>query len=163
MQPRCIGASRPCATYTKNAVFAVTRWSNIYFPVRFGLFGDFVGGSLRDKFGEGIWDIPVRHSSFWRTWTPKAHVSYWDEPTSLATASLRQVLEFEAVFALYKPHRHAQVLFVISLSVILKDEPAEKIWIEARAACVQRFTCTNTLRSGRFGIGPVSCRLTLQP
>ena len=62
-----------------------------------------------------------------------------------------------------KPHLQAQVLFVKSLSEMLNDDPVEKIWIEAVAECVQRFTCTETLRSGRFGIGPASCRVTLQP
>lgn len=42
------------------APFAVTRWTNFFFPARLGLFGDFVGGPLQPALGNGILDIPVR-------------------------------------------------------------------------------------------------------
>jgi hypothetical protein len=58
-------------------VFASTRWSNVFFPIRFGLLGDWVGGELRPVFGPGIRDVPVTdglmrfvpllpHTYYWR-------------------------------------------------------------------------------------------------
>lgn len=62
------------------APFAVTRWSNLYFPVR-GLHGDPVGGPLAEEFGPGIVDIAVRtHPTKARTMTGlfmRAHTRYW--------------------------------------------------------------------------------------
>ena len=75
-------------------MFAATRWSNIFFPASFGLFGDFVGGPLREQFGKGVWDIEVSHSRWWRTWTPMAHVSYWTQDNESSSLQyLRQVLD----------------------------------------------------------------------
>lgn len=67
------------------APFAVTRWSNLYFPAYGGLFGDFIGGSLREVLGLGIHDIPVRSGS-WRRLTPLSHVDYWDATRSTGGA-----------------------------------------------------------------------------
>jgi len=41
------------------ALFAYTRWSNLYSPSRFTLWGDQVSGPLAGTFGKGIRDIPV--------------------------------------------------------------------------------------------------------
>jgi hypothetical protein len=58
------------------AVFAPTRWTNLYFPARFVLWGDFVGGPIAPLFGPGIRDVPVRtrqrggflsHTLYWRS------------------------------------------------------------------------------------------------
>jgi len=61
------------------APFAVTRWTNMYFPARLGVFGDFVGGPLHLAFGPGIRDIPVRTEAFagFAKFTPLAHTHYW--------------------------------------------------------------------------------------
>jgi hypothetical protein len=61
------------------APFAVTRWTNFYFPARLGLFGDFVGGPLRAAFGPGIRDVPVRTSAWagLAGFTALAHTQYW--------------------------------------------------------------------------------------
>ena len=61
------------------APFAVTRWTNLYFPAAFGLFGDFVGGPLRGVFGLGIRDVEVTLSRWHGLYarTPLAHTSYW--------------------------------------------------------------------------------------
>jgi hypothetical protein len=61
------------------APFAVTRWTNLYFPAALGLFGDPVGGPLRQHFGLGIKDVPVSSSLFFGLgqYTPIAHTSYW--------------------------------------------------------------------------------------
>ena len=88
------------------ACFAVTRWTNMYYPAYGGLCGDLVGGPLAAVFGPGISDIPVK-SAGWRRFTPAAHTTYWDKqsdaPASIdakaaedfALPSLRQVLRFD--------------------------------------------------------------------
>lgn len=63
------------------APFAVTRWTNIYFPACLGLFGDIIGGPLQKVFGPGINDIAVKMRS-WRRYTPAAHTAYWKVETS---------------------------------------------------------------------------------
>ena len=61
------------------AAFAVTRWTNLYFPAALGLFGDFVGGPLRGVFGLGIKDVPVSTSKWSGLFarTPLTHTAYW--------------------------------------------------------------------------------------
>ena len=58
------------------ALFATTRWSNVYVPVRFGLVGDHVGGRLRPTFGPGIRDVPVTAGPL-RFLPLMAHTHYW--------------------------------------------------------------------------------------
>lgn len=58
------------------APFGVTRWTNLYFPVKWGLLGDLVGGPLAPAFGPGIRDVPVRTTRR-LGWTLRAHTSYW--------------------------------------------------------------------------------------
>jgi hypothetical protein len=43
----------------EGAVVAVVRWTNVYFPVRLGFFGDWFGGPLRSLFGTGIADVEL--------------------------------------------------------------------------------------------------------
>lgn len=42
------------------ALFACTRWTHIFFPPRFGLFGDLFSGPMSPAFGPGVVDRPVR-------------------------------------------------------------------------------------------------------
>lgn len=64
------------------APFAVTRWTNLFFPAHLGLFGDIVGGPLRPVLGPGIKDIAVST----RRWGGTArflihcHLMYWRPP-----------------------------------------------------------------------------------
>ena len=63
------------------AAFACTRWTNIWFPTRWGLFDDPFGGPLADLFGIGVMDRPVTAGP----WSPRylpvlAHVMYWRKP-----------------------------------------------------------------------------------
>lgn len=76
------------------AAFAVTRWTNLYAPARWGLFGDIVGGPLAGVFGCGIRDIAVRVGG-WRGWTVAAHTAYWRRttPESGAAASAGSALK----------------------------------------------------------------------
>lgn len=71
------------------APFTVTRWTNLYFPVKRFL-GDPVGGPLAPEFGAGIRDIPVRtHPEKARTWSGlylRAHVRYW-RPDAVSRSS----------------------------------------------------------------------------
>jgi len=66
------------------AVFAFTRWSNIFSPSRFTLWGDQVSGPLEKNFGDGIRDIQVMpglDENGIRLKSEKipflAHVKYW--------------------------------------------------------------------------------------
>jgi hypothetical protein len=52
------------------AVFAITVWTNIYFPSSWLLKGDFLGGPLMPLFKEGILDKPISGGWF-------AHTRYW--------------------------------------------------------------------------------------
>lgn len=75
------------------AVFAATRWSNLYFPCRFIVRGDVVGGPLAPWFGRGIADIPVSTKlggGFF------SHTLYWKRPSSGEAShvdALRSVLD----------------------------------------------------------------------
>jgi pimeloyl-ACP methyl ester carboxylesterase len=75
------------------AVFAATRWSNLYFPCRFVIKGDVVGGPLAPWFGQGVADIPVStklRGGF------LSHTLYWTRPDQGAAThvdTLREVLD----------------------------------------------------------------------
>jgi len=76
------------------APFAVTRWTNIYAPVRAIVIGDPVGGPLAPVFGGGIKDVAVRITPWWRGHTPLAHTSYWRrKPGSEQNTAVRSALE----------------------------------------------------------------------
>lgn len=72
------------------AHFAFTRWTNLYFPAAWGLFGDLIAGPLSGVFGPGIRDITVS-SAAWggiKQRTPWIHTCYWS-----ATAGDRAAVE----------------------------------------------------------------------
>jgi len=56
------------------ACFAVTRWSNLYFPSLWLLKGDFIGGPLSELFGGGIEDRAVQ-TTVWNGFL--SHTLYW--------------------------------------------------------------------------------------
>lgn len=65
-----------------SAPFGPTRWTNLYFPHRRMILGDMVGGPVRELFGIGIRDVPVRPSydgwrARWYGTFPMAHSAYW--------------------------------------------------------------------------------------
>lgn len=61
--------------------FAVTRWTNLWFPViRGSLKGDWFGGELRSLFGPGIRDIEVRGNRPERFKRGSAHNEYFSHP-----------------------------------------------------------------------------------
>lgn len=55
------------------ALFACTRWTNLYFP------GDIVGGPLSPVLGYGIEDVEIKGSGIEKTWvrSPFSHTRYW--------------------------------------------------------------------------------------
>jgi hypothetical protein len=63
------------------ALFACTRWTNLYFPAALGFFGDLVGGPLRGVFGPGIQDVAVDSAERGGLLqhTPLIHTHYWSE------------------------------------------------------------------------------------
>jgi hypothetical protein len=56
------------------AVFAPTRWTNLYFPSRLVFQGDLIGGPLSPVFGRGIRDVKVSTSLRWGL---ASHTLYW--------------------------------------------------------------------------------------
>lgn len=75
----------------RNGLFAVTRWTNLYFSTRLGLFGDVVSGPLRSRFGNGIRDRKVSTGSLFRDLTLLSHVSYWYDGSSLQKTKDREL------------------------------------------------------------------------
>jgi hypothetical protein len=75
------------------ALFACTRWTNLYFPVFGGLFGDIVGGRLGPWFGPGVRDIAVHSGNLRVDRTILAHVSYWDRKAPRALTPLIEALD----------------------------------------------------------------------
>jgi hypothetical protein len=68
------------------------RWTNLYFPARWGFFGDWFGGPLRALFGTGILDIPVlgnRPGRFVPGW---AHGRYFSYPNATEDDDVASVL-----------------------------------------------------------------------
>lgn len=64
------------------AVFAPTRWSNLFFPCRCTFLGDLIGGPLASAFGCGIADIVVETNLRFGLF---AHTLYWTSPRATAT------------------------------------------------------------------------------
>jgi hypothetical protein len=63
----------------QGAPFAVTRWTNLWFPVS-GLRGDWFGGPLQPLFGPGVRDLPVTGNVPGRYGWGVAHGRYFDYP-----------------------------------------------------------------------------------
>lgn len=82
------------------AMFAVTRWTNIWFPCRFGLFGDPFGGAVRPTFGNGVRDLPITGGRWWRFIPVFPHVAYWRGTSSSDqsdnVALLREALDLDS-------------------------------------------------------------------
>lgn len=62
------------------APFAVTRWTNIWFPPWLGFFGDWFAGPLARLYGKGIKEVPVILGSFRQFIPAYAHATYFDFP-----------------------------------------------------------------------------------
>jgi hypothetical protein len=77
---------------THNAPFAVVRWTNLYYPVRYGLFGDWFGGRLRPLFGTGIRDQEVLGNKPGRLIPGIAHGRYLNYPEDNAPDAFAPML-----------------------------------------------------------------------
>lgn len=79
----------------QGALFAATAWTNLYFPSRGVLWGDFVGGPVVPLFWAGVTDIPVR-THHWGGWL--SHTHYWTrddrdrDPATAPVVKLREAL-----------------------------------------------------------------------
>ena len=88
------GNIRSLEVLTHAAPFAVTRWTNIYAPVRAIIAGDPIGGPLVPVFGAGIKDVAVPIAPWWRGRTPLAHSSYWRRKHGTGqSAAIRVILD----------------------------------------------------------------------
>jgi hypothetical protein len=65
------------------AMFACTRWTNLYFPAPLGIVGDLVGGPIARVFGPGVKDVPVSSAEGGGLLqhTPVIHTHYWHSGT----------------------------------------------------------------------------------
>lgn len=81
-QPIMLGQQPFTPQYLHHAAaFAVTRWTNLYFPAPYGLFGDIVGGPVKPVMGKGVLDLPVTVGK-WKGWLARSwlsHTHYWSE------------------------------------------------------------------------------------
>lgn len=93
------------------APFAFTRWTNLYFPAKLGLFGDFIGGPLRKVFGPGVKDVPV--STRWLGGlgqrTPAAHTRYWSEVKEVDDTKETSLRELRAALRLDWTGFHSEI------------------------------------------------------
>ena len=81
-QPLMLGQKPFTPHYLHHAAaFAVTRWTNLYFPAPFGLFGDIVGGPVKPVMGGGVLDLPVTvgNGKGWLAKSWLSHTHYWSE------------------------------------------------------------------------------------
>ncbi len=77
----CPPRSETLPVDTSHSPFAVTRWTNLWFPViRGSLQGDWFGGAIRPLFGPGIRDIAVQGNKPERFKRGSAHNEYVRHP-----------------------------------------------------------------------------------
>jgi hypothetical protein len=74
-------STRSDRTFTflnESSPFAAVRWTNLYFPARWGLLGDAVGGPVAPVFGEWVLDVPLREGmTRWKRRSLLSHTAYW--------------------------------------------------------------------------------------
>ncbi len=75
------------------ALFACTRWNNLYFPAAGGFFGDLVGGPMSPWFGVGVRDVPLQSGNPWIDRTVLAHTAYWDKRAARSLEPLLMALD----------------------------------------------------------------------
>jgi hypothetical protein len=80
-RPASYGVQGPREVLGSQAPFAVTRWTNLWFPViRGSLRGDWFGGELRPLFGAGIRDVLLTGNVPGRLARGAAHNDYFTYP-----------------------------------------------------------------------------------
>ena len=75
------------------APFAVVRWTNMWFPARFGVLGDWFGGPLAPLFGWGIKDVPLTGNGRKPRIPAAAHTMYFSFPDDRGPASVTTALQ----------------------------------------------------------------------
>lgn len=71
--------------FDRGALFALTRWTNLYFPCKYVLWGDMVGGPVgfseagENLFGPGVKDVPVSGAPRQNL---MSHTHYWTTPNT---------------------------------------------------------------------------------
>lgn len=101
--PRYGWDNGPREVLGSQSLFAVTRWTNLWFPTRRGrLAGDWFGGRLSPLYGPGVRDIRVCGNRRWRRAWALAHSRYFTHPEEIESADLagqlRELLSFEKSF-----------------------------------------------------------------
>jgi hypothetical protein len=86
------GKRRTIKLLTHGCPFAMTRWTNLYAPVKGVVFGDLIGGPVAPEFGAGVQDVPVAVSPWWRRRTLLAHTAYWRRTDSSAGFAVQDLL-----------------------------------------------------------------------
>ena len=66
------------------ALFAITRWTNIFFK------SDFVGSEACRLFGKGVMDVTIPRRSLW--FLPGGHTNYWDKESSASLEAIARAL-----------------------------------------------------------------------
>ena len=74
------------------APFAAVRWTNMWFPARFGVFGDWFGGPLAPLFGPGIKDIALNRNGWQQRVPAWAHTRYFSFPDDRRPGSVTTAL-----------------------------------------------------------------------
>ena len=69
--------TQPFRVPNHGALFAATRWTNLYFPCKWILWGDVVGGPLAGIFGRGVKDVAVTTELRGGL---LSHTLYWTRP-----------------------------------------------------------------------------------
>ena len=94
-------AHRGSDVLSSQAPFAVTSWTNLWYPTERGsLRGDWFGGALRPLYGLGVRDVPVPDDRPDGLRRGAAHLRYFTRPDSALTRGLRAVLSLDAVSGL---------------------------------------------------------------
>lgn len=81
-------AANPFRVAHHAAVFAATRWTNLYFPCKFIVWGDVVGGALAPWFGADIRDVAVKTGLRWGFFS---HTLYWKQDKSLKGSEVAEL------------------------------------------------------------------------
>lgn len=82
----------------QGAVLAPTRWTNVFFPSPWWLFGDPVGGPVRERFGPGVRDRRLAPEGSWLgRHSPKLHSQYWSRAQGDAMAALGEALQLTSL------------------------------------------------------------------
>lgn len=100
--------------------FAVTRWTNLYFP------GDFIAGKVAPQFGYGISDIKVNYKQnlFWKLLSyisPLTHTHYWK--ASSTPQGINMEREYHIIEELYNAMRIADEKHKIYNPESLEENP----------------------------------------